>query len=177
MYNCTWGYSSAGRALEWHSRGQRFDPAYLHHQWRKSMKAPDILSGAFFVRHCFFYETWGSSAFFVIQKHSKHKKCAISSPLWTTRNDVQKLHGLVFAHYCGAVLVQEVLCSIVKLIQVEAERSMQFGDKVIDEVAAYIAQIALASIHLYSEYPCDARHKESSLICRLLSISADLWNQ
>ncbi len=22
-----WGYSSAGRALEWHSRGQRFDPA------------------------------------------------------------------------------------------------------------------------------------------------------
>ena len=23
-------YSSAGRALEWHSRGQRFDPAYLH---------------------------------------------------------------------------------------------------------------------------------------------------
>ena len=28
--NCIWGYSSAGRALEWHSRGQRFDPAYLH---------------------------------------------------------------------------------------------------------------------------------------------------
>ena len=27
-----WGYSSDGRALEWHSRGQRFDPAYLHHQ-------------------------------------------------------------------------------------------------------------------------------------------------
>ena len=26
-----WGYSSAGRALEWHSRGQRFEPAYLHH--------------------------------------------------------------------------------------------------------------------------------------------------
>src|SRR5689334_11680281 len=30
----TWkrGYSSAGRALAWHARGQRFDPAYLHHQ-------------------------------------------------------------------------------------------------------------------------------------------------
>ena len=28
----TWGYSSAGRALEWHSRGQRFDPAYLHQE-------------------------------------------------------------------------------------------------------------------------------------------------
>ncbi len=27
-----WGYvtDSLGRALEWHSRGQRFDPAYLH---------------------------------------------------------------------------------------------------------------------------------------------------
>jgi hypothetical protein len=24
------GYSSDGRALAWHARGQRFDPAYLH---------------------------------------------------------------------------------------------------------------------------------------------------
>ena len=31
-HNRIWGYSSAGRALEWHSRGQRFDPAYLHHR-------------------------------------------------------------------------------------------------------------------------------------------------
>ena len=29
-WTISWGYSSAGRALEWHSRGQRFDPAYLH---------------------------------------------------------------------------------------------------------------------------------------------------
>ncbi len=28
----TWGYSPAGRALEWHSRGQRFDPAYLRQE-------------------------------------------------------------------------------------------------------------------------------------------------
>ena len=27
----TWGRSSAGRALEWHSRGRRFDPDRLHH--------------------------------------------------------------------------------------------------------------------------------------------------
>ena len=27
----TRGYSSVGRALAWHARGQRFDPAYLHH--------------------------------------------------------------------------------------------------------------------------------------------------
>ena len=26
-----WGHSSVGRALEWHSRGRRFDPDWLHH--------------------------------------------------------------------------------------------------------------------------------------------------
>src|SRR5580698_9621985 len=30
-----WGHSSAGRALAWHARGRRFDPAWLHqyNQW------------------------------------------------------------------------------------------------------------------------------------------------
>ncbi len=34
------GYVTAsfGRALEWHSRGQRFDPAYLHHRHREVAK-------------------------------------------------------------------------------------------------------------------------------------------
>ena len=34
MAHCRMGCVSAllGRALEWHSRGQRFDPAYLHQQ-------------------------------------------------------------------------------------------------------------------------------------------------
>ena len=27
----SWGRSSVGRALEWHSRGRRFDPDRLHH--------------------------------------------------------------------------------------------------------------------------------------------------
>ena len=26
-----WGYSSVGRALQWHCRGQELDPPYLHH--------------------------------------------------------------------------------------------------------------------------------------------------
>src|SRR6185312_10273053 len=26
-----WGHSSVGRALEWHSRGRRFDSVWLHH--------------------------------------------------------------------------------------------------------------------------------------------------
>ena len=42
-----WGYSSAGRALEWHSRGQRFDPAYLH-QTKKRTSAI-VGGGAFYL--------------------------------------------------------------------------------------------------------------------------------
>ena len=33
------GYSSAGRALAWHARGQRFDPAYLHHSVESLIEA------------------------------------------------------------------------------------------------------------------------------------------
>ena len=44
---CIWGYSSAGRALEWHSRGQRFDPAYLH-QTKKRTSAI-VGGGAFYL--------------------------------------------------------------------------------------------------------------------------------
>ena len=33
---CPWGYSSVGRALEWHSRGQGFDSPYLHHLPKRS---------------------------------------------------------------------------------------------------------------------------------------------
>ena len=40
------GYSSAGRALAWHARGQRFDPAYLHqeiHQGSHEVPGPHRL--------------------------------------------------------------------------------------------------------------------------------------
>ena len=47
--NSTWGYSSAGRALEWHSRGQRFDPAYLHQ--RKTLKPQRFRGFFFFVKY------------------------------------------------------------------------------------------------------------------------------
>ncbi len=32
-----WGISSAGRALRWQRRGQRFDPAMLHHHYEKNI--------------------------------------------------------------------------------------------------------------------------------------------
>ena len=49
-HNCTWGYSSAGRALEWHSRGQRFDPAYLHQKevWKTCFHTKTGLFSNFF---------------------------------------------------------------------------------------------------------------------------------
>ena len=36
---CPWGYSSVGRALEWHSRGQGFDSPYLHQRFEPRLKA------------------------------------------------------------------------------------------------------------------------------------------
>ena len=47
------GYSSAGRALAWHARGQRFDPAYLHQQRRNYMIIKVALSGFFYARMVF----------------------------------------------------------------------------------------------------------------------------
>ena len=41
-----WGYSSAGRALEWHSRGQEFEPPYLH---QKKATHHNLGYGAFFM--------------------------------------------------------------------------------------------------------------------------------
>ena len=32
-----------GRALEWHSRGQRFDPAYLHQKLERAKKILEII--------------------------------------------------------------------------------------------------------------------------------------
>jgi hypothetical protein len=39
------GYVTAltGRALEWHSRGQRFDPAYLHQKLERVKKNLEII--------------------------------------------------------------------------------------------------------------------------------------
>ena len=50
--NQIWGYSSAGRALEWHSRGQRFDPAYLHQKLERVKKNLGIIwfQGFFFFK-------------------------------------------------------------------------------------------------------------------------------
>ena len=44
MPSYRWGFSSAGRALAWHARGQRFDSAKLHH------KTPALVAGFLLVR-------------------------------------------------------------------------------------------------------------------------------
>ena len=48
-----WGYSSAGRALDWQSRGQRFDPAYLHQEKTTALAVVFLFAGGLRVdRHC-----------------------------------------------------------------------------------------------------------------------------
>ncbi len=44
-----WGCSSAGRALEWHSRGREFDPRQLHHisKGLRAILTPYLLSATF----------------------------------------------------------------------------------------------------------------------------------
>ena len=46
------GCSSVGRALEWHSRGRRFDPAQLHHGIRRTIRANSHASQFFFRVEC-----------------------------------------------------------------------------------------------------------------------------
>lgn len=43
----TWGISSVGRAFEWHSKGQRFNSAMLHH-----LKSRYHISGFFNINVC-----------------------------------------------------------------------------------------------------------------------------
>ena len=47
-----WGYSSVGRALQWHCRGQEFDPPYLHHLPLKLLALRGFLC-LFFSNFCF----------------------------------------------------------------------------------------------------------------------------
>ena len=37
MFNCTWGYSSVGRAPALQAGGQEFDSPYLHHECHKDI--------------------------------------------------------------------------------------------------------------------------------------------
>ena len=53
----TWGYSSAGRALAWHARGQEFDPPYLHHK-KCDNHAVCELRGYFYMHHERWRELW-----------------------------------------------------------------------------------------------------------------------
>ena len=48
-----WGISSAGRALHWQCRGQRFDPAMLHQS-----KNPVAKAAGFFVYQNHAFDAW-----------------------------------------------------------------------------------------------------------------------
>ena len=47
----SWGYSSAGRVLDWQSRGHGFEPRYLHHPFSELLFLPELFifgSGHYF---------------------------------------------------------------------------------------------------------------------------------
>ena len=71
-----WGISSAGRALAWHARGQRFDPAILHHTVRTRTR---------------FFMKKGSGTFFVYRRFCGR----------TTRNGKRAKAGY---HYDSGIL-------------------------------------------------------------------------
>ena len=71
-----WGISSAGRALAWHARGQRFDPAILHHTVRTRTR---------------FFTKKGSGTFFVYRRFCGR----------TTRNGKRAKAGY---HYDSGIL-------------------------------------------------------------------------
>ena len=57
-----WGISSAGRALAWHARGQRFDPAILHQKstvLRRKYGAFLFAEADFGESHCFACMSFG----------------------------------------------------------------------------------------------------------------------
>ena len=47
-----------------------------------------------------------------MQKHSEYRECAISSPLWATGNDAQKLHAPQEAYYYSTAFAHEVLSCV-----------------------------------------------------------------
>ena len=72
------GYSSAGRALEWHSRGQRFDPAYLHQKAAKLSNKSLFSSENRDFSFAFGRKSWRKTAIFARFKHTPKKVQAIA---------------------------------------------------------------------------------------------------
>ena len=79
-----WGYSSAGRALAWHARGQRFDPAYLHHIFKGLTEVQKVLtpSSRGLGHHPFTVSTGvripvGSPAYRKIMRHKSSTVCLL----------------------------------------------------------------------------------------------------
>ena len=67
-----WGISSAGRALHWQCRGQRFDPAMLH-QRKKHLRKQVLFSMKFALRRVKYL------------RYEIHFVCEICSRIWFSR--------------------------------------------------------------------------------------------
>ncbi len=69
--NCSRAHSSAGRALEWHSRGQEFDPPWVHLFLEKWGRSSVWLERQSVTLEAASSSLVGPAAFYI--KHSKRK--------------------------------------------------------------------------------------------------------
>ena len=77
------GYSSAGRALAWHARGQRFDPAYLHQIFKDFFKSQRQLDGP--------------AALFVLRSASSRSSRGLGHDPFTVGTGVRIPYGTPFS--------------------------------------------------------------------------------
>ena len=81
LYWRSWGCSSVGRALEWHSRGQGFDSPQLHH------KKPQV-SAAFIV----FRTKFSNRSFFIFWLFFDWD-CSLKALFWNEKADKKIFFG------------------------------------------------------------------------------------
>ena len=93
-----WGHSSAGRALQWHCRGQRFDPAWLHQYLLKADFRRDI--GLFVV----YWPIAMCSVAHLVDPSDSHMDYLDFALLWELRGQLLSTIGLA-ADVTGFIII------------------------------------------------------------------------
>ena len=99
-----WGISSAGRALAWHARGQRFDPAILHQKstvLRRKYGAFLFTEASFWGLHCF--------ACTVFRLFAGGSYTPLYTPQLLTLHHIQK--GMFAARFFSRLLYHPLQCT------------------------------------------------------------------
>ena len=120
-----WGRSSAGRALEWHSRGHRFDPDRLHQKEAENQRFP---------ASCFFA---------LLVKCLKYTKPAggmgkVRSPVRKQRKNSRDAHGGVL---CGKSVFPNEVCGSRAVARINAASYTRGAKREVSARTPYKCQI------------------------------------